>query len=89
MDIEDIDYTYISNLFNKTIPESLIEDTSNKHKYINDNIYGKLYNIDNTKLKHIQYTITDFYNNDIKQKMFLFYKNYFILFKKLGFDYLI
>jgi hypothetical protein len=89
MDIEDIDYTYISNLFNKTIPESLIEYTSNKHNYINDNTYGKLYNIDNKKLKHIHYTITDFYNNDIKQKMVLFYKNDFILFKKLGFDYLI
>jgi hypothetical protein len=88
-DIENIDYKFIEKLYNLTIPESILQKkeghergqydvTVNKHVY---NSYMMTYLNSNVDLKY-------FYNEELKQKIFKFYKNDFIFFKNVGIDYI-
>lgn len=88
-DISNIDYQYIGNLYNKTIPET-IKNFKGYHSYnptdtedIENNPIYK--NIDSYINKKINYS--DFYNSEIKEKIFNFYKTDFEFFKLKGFDY--
>ena len=91
-DIENIDYIYIENLYNKKIPDKVLnyrrghERTSciKKDKILEKNVYNL--NLD----EYIDYNvdIKYFYNEEIKNKVFNFYKNDFIFFNENGIDYI-
>jgi len=88
-DIENIDYKFIEQLYNLAMPEHILQKkeghergeyntTVNKHVY---NSYMITYLNSNVDLKY-------FYNAELKQKIFNFYKNDFIFFKNVGLDYI-
>ena len=89
-DISNIDYNYIENLYNIKIPEPVI-NFHGDHKRINTGLaidnYVYHLNIDS----YINYSIDVkyFYTNEIKQKVYDFYKNDFDFFKQLGINYTI
>jgi hypothetical protein len=92
-DITNIDYHYIEQLYNKKIPEYLINyrggheraSQIKKTDIIFDECVCDL-NMD----EYIDYHIDTkyFYNEEIKQKVFNFYINDFIFFKENGIDYM-
>ena len=88
-DIENIDYKYIEKLYNTTIPESILQQkqghergkydiTINKYVY---NLYMITYLNSNVDMKY-------FYNEELKKKLFEFYKKDFIFFNNMGLDYI-
>jgi hypothetical protein len=90
-DIGKIDYQYIEQLYNKKIPECILNKKGhqrlfhiNVENYYNDYVYDLHmddyinYNID------IKY----FYNKEIRDKVFNFYIKDFIFLKENGFDYI-
>ena len=87
-DIANIDYEYIGQLYNKKIPQEIIERKHNheRKKYDQDfcdyvyNLHMDDYFSYNVKTKY-------FYNEEIKTKIRNFYKNDFLFFQKHGFDY--
>lgn len=91
-DIENIDYNYIENLYNKKILDKVLnikrghERSSciKKDKILEKNVYNL--NLD----EYIDYNvdIKYFYNEEIKNKVFNFYKNDFIFFNENGIDYI-
>ena len=91
-DIGKIDYEYIEQLYNKKIPECIINKkhgherllSVNTECHYNDYVYDL--NIDD----YIDYNIdiNYFYNQDIREKVFNFYINDFTFFKENGIDYI-
>jgi hypothetical protein len=91
-DITNIDYEYIEQLYNKKIPECVINEKGGHTRMdviqsdcsIDDYVYDL--NID----EYIYYNIDIkyFYNKEIKQKVFNFYINDFIFFNENGIDYI-
>lgn len=87
-DIANIDYKFIENLYNLTIPERALQkkeghERSQYDVTVNKPIYNSFmitYLNSNVDLKY-------FYNAELKQKIFNFYKNDFIFFKNVGLDY--
>jgi hypothetical protein len=90
-DIGKIDYEYIEQLYNKKIPEYIINKTQGHERklyvaleYYNNYVYDLhiddyiYYNID------IKY----FYNQDIREKVINFYINDFTFLKENGFDFI-
>jgi hypothetical protein len=92
-DIEHIDYTYIEQLYDKKIPDNILtkkfgherNSTINMNNIINYDVYDL--NID--EIMDCNIDIKYFYNEDIKNKIYKFYENDFILFKQQGFDFTI
>jgi hypothetical protein len=100
-DIENINYNYIENLYNKKIPEEVINknhghERSNIIKKINKNIilekdkYLDTFVFDLNIEDYINYNIDIkyFYNEEIKNKLFNFYKDDFIFFSENGINYI-
>jgi len=91
-DIGKIDYEYIETLYNKKIPECIINKKLGHERIYQiktDNYFNKyVYNlhIDN----YVDYIIDTkyFYNEEIREKVFNFYINDFSFFKKNGIDYI-
>jgi hypothetical protein len=91
-DIENIDYKYIEQLYNKKIPECVInkkEGHERNERIKIKNVYDKYVydlNIDD----YIDYIvdITYFYNEEIREKVFHFYIEDFIFFKENRIDYI-
>jgi hypothetical protein len=87
-DIKNIDYDYIENIYNKKIPESLLHfkgghEKKNYNKILETSIYDLPIKLYTEYTVPIQY----FYNENIKNNVYNFYKNDFIFFKENGFDY--
>ena len=91
-DIERINYDYIENLYKKKIPlellkfkgdhtRSSIAKKSEFNKYVFDLGVREYY--------HSKVNPMLFYNNDLKKKVYEFYKYDFILLRKFGLDYTI
>jgi hypothetical protein len=86
-DINNINYKYIEELYNKNIPDVLLnfkgDHIDNRTILYNDYVYNM--NIDeyNDKKVYTKY----FYNTYIKNKIYNFYKEDFIFFEKNGFNY--
>ena len=90
-DIGKIDYEYIEQLYNKKIPECVINRKQGHERllcvnteYYNNYVYDL--NIDD----YIDYNIDIkyFYNEEIREKVFNFYINDFSFFKENGIDYI-
>lgn len=90
-DIEKIDYSYIEKIYNKNIPESVKNKKTNHHRcfYVKeDKICDKyVYDLNIDEILDWNIDVKYFYNEDIKNKIFEFYKNDFMFFKKIGVDY--
>lgn len=91
-DISNIDYGYIEQLYNKKIPEYIINKKyghERKCQIINNNHYDKpVYDLNIDDYINDNVNIKYFYNKDIKNKIFMFYKNDFIFFNENGIDYI-
>jgi hypothetical protein len=88
-DIENIDYNYIENLYNKKIPEDVLKKnfgnerskyTTTIDKYVYDLPMSLYYN-SNVNFKY-------FYNENLRNRILKFYKNDFAFFYNLGIDYI-
>ena len=90
-DIENIDYTYIEELYGTKIPQEVLNF---KGGHIRKNYalleYDKdqyVYDLDLKIYFNYNVPLTKFYNEEIKFKVYNFFKNDFIFFKQYGFDY--
>jgi hypothetical protein len=88
-DINNIDYKYIEQLYNKKIHENVISKKYGHERQIlqqQKNNYVYNLNIDD----YIDYNIDIkyFYNDEIKEKVFNFYIDDFNIFKDNGIDYI-
>lgn len=90
-DIENIDYTYIEELYGTKIPQEVLNfkgDHIRKNFALLD--YDKdqcVYDLDSKIYFNYNVSLTKFYNQEIKSKVYNFFKNDFIFFKEYGFDY--
>ena len=91
-DIENINYSYLEELYNKKIPKIIIDfqfghERSNR---INKNIIinKPVYNLNMDEYSNNKVETQYFYNKELKEKIFHFYKNDFIFFQENGIDYI-
>ena len=91
-DISNIDYKYIEKLYNKTIPESVINKKQGHerscHIKKNDNYSNYVYDLDMDEYIDCNVNTKYFYNEEIKRKVFNYYINDFNLFNENGIDYI-
>ena len=91
-DIVQIDYEYVEQLYNKKIPEYILNKKQGHERLLNINVenYYNNYVYDLHIDDYIDYNIdiNYFYNKDIREKVFNFYINDFIFFKENSFDYI-
>lgn len=89
-DIENIDYEFIEKLYNKKITDQVksfrgdhlrSENIKNKEP-----INNYVYNLDMEKYINHKVDYKYFYNRELKQKVFYFYKNDFIFFKMFNYN---
>ena len=88
-DIENIDYNYIEELYNIKIPEILLnkkEGHERKNYELSYNNY--VYDLRMMVYYNFNVDLKYFYNQQLKNKVFNFYKNDFIFFRNLGIDYI-
>ena len=88
-DIGKIDYEYIEQLYNKKIPECVINKKHGHERLSYVNSYNK-YVYDLHIDDYLDYNIdtTYFYNKEIREKVFTFYIKDFSFFKENGIDYI-
>ena len=91
-DIGKIDYEYIEQLYNKKIPECIVNKKQGHERIFNINIesyYNKyVYDLHIDDYEHYNIDIKYFYNEEIREKLFNFYINDFSFFKENGIDYI-
>lgn len=91
-DINNIDYGYIENLYNKKIPECVLNKKQGheRHYHIKEGkIWDKcVYDLNIDEYINYDVDIKHFYNEEIKNKVFNYYKNDFDFFKENGIDYI-
>jgi hypothetical protein len=89
-DIENIDYQYIEKLYNKKIPqELLIKKYGHERPSYHTNFDEFVYNLPIEKYYNHNIEIKYFYNQELLEKIYNFYKNDFDFFKKYGIHYTI
>ena len=87
-DIKDIDYTYIEELYNVKIPETILNKREgHERKNYSESIDHLVCDLDMTQYYNFNVNSKCFYNEELKNKVHNFYKNDFILFSELGLDY--
>lgn len=87
-DIENIDYKYIEQIYGKKIPEALYDKKYKNERPKNNIIYNNyVYDIDLNEYFNFDVDIKFFYNEDLKNKVYNFYKNDFDFFMSNGIDY--
>jgi len=86
-DINNINYAYIEQLYNKKIPEKLLKFRGGHERKSVIKLEKYIYDIDMSLYYEYNVPVKYFYSNDIKEKVFSFYENDFIIFKQYGFDY--
>lgn len=86
-DIKNIDYSYIENLYNKKITDNLLNFRGGHERKTIIPLEKNVYDLDMKTYHGYNVNIKYFYNEDIKNKIYDFYKNDFIFFKNHGFDY--
>ena len=86
-DLYNIDYKYIGELFGKNISNEIKNRRGNhvntKKWQLDEYIYDK----PNIEYRYRKVAVKYFYNDDIQRKVYDFYEQDFIYFKKFGFDY--
>lgn len=87
-DLGSINYEYIEQLYNKKIPDSVINRKIGHERKIKDKIKNE-YIYDQHISEYIDYNVNlkYFYNEEIKEKVFSFFVNDFTFFKDNGIDY--
>ncbi len=89
-DINNIDYDYIEQIYNKKIPEELLNfrgGHENIKEIFNYPEYVKIYDLEHKEYSDKKPFTKNFYNEDIKNKIFEFYKADFEYFNSIGFYY--
>jgi hypothetical protein len=90
-DIGNVDYEYIEQLYDKKIPECVINKKQGHERLLNVNVESyynnNVYDLQIDDYINYNINIKYFYNEDIRKKVFNFYINDFIFFKENGFDY--
>lgn len=87
-DIENIDYHYIEKLYNTKIPDTLLKYKGNHSRDIFIKFFeGSVYDLDMKLYANYNITLKQFYNEEIKNKVYEFYKNDFLFFKESGINY--
>jgi hypothetical protein len=87
-DIENINYKYIEELYDKSIPEELINYKGPHKRKTYETIFDDdVYYLDMNTYFHCNVNLNQFYNEEIKEKVYKFYKNDFEFFNENGFDY--
>ena len=90
-DIGKINYKYIEQLYNKKIPNCIMNKKQGHERSLNVNVdsyYNNyVYNLHIDDYINYNVNIKYFYNEEIREKVFNFYIDDFILFKENGFDY--
>lgn len=92
-DISNIDYEYIEQLYNKKIPEYIINIKQGHERHFQikiDNNYHNKYVYDVNIDEYVDYNvdINNFYNEEIREKVFKFYNDDFIFFYENGINYI-
>lgn len=90
-DICNIDYKYIEELYDKKIPEFIMKKQQGHERVFKidpkKNYNNYVYDLNIDEYINFNVDIKFFYNQDIKKKVFDFYKEDFIFFKENGIDY--
>lgn len=92
-DIHHIDYEYIEQLYNKKIPEIVLNTKQGheRHLRIKKQEYLETYIYDLHIDEYFEYNIhiKHFYNEEIKEKVFNFYRTDFTFFEENGINYML
>jgi hypothetical protein len=87
-DITNIDYEYIENLYNKKIPEKLINFRGgHQRKKYNEIFHKPVYDLNMELYEKCDVPVNYFYNDIIKEEIKNFYINDFLFFEENGFNY--
>lgn len=89
-DIENIDYTYIEELYGTKIPQEVLNFKGEhiRNKFAPDyNDNDNVYDLDMKIYFKYNVTFKKFYNEPIKNKVYNFFQKDFLFFKEYGFDY--
>jgi hypothetical protein len=88
-DIEHIDYSFIENLYHKKIPYELLKFDLMGHerKKFNNTFEGPVYDLDMDEYYDYNVDIKYFYDEEIKNNVYNFYRNDFLFFNHHGINY--
>jgi hypothetical protein len=87
-DIKNIDYKYIEELYNTKISETILtKKEGHERKIYGKSIARDVFDLDMTDYYEFNVNIKYFYNEELKNKIYNFYKNDFIFFNEMGLDY--
>jgi len=87
-DIENINYQYLENLYNKKIPSKLLMIKEGHERKIYDKTYEEeVYDLNMSLYFEYNIPLKLFYNEEIKNKVDFFYEKDFSFFRENGFDY--
>jgi hypothetical protein len=86
--IEHIDYSYIESLYNKKIPFDILnKKLGHERKIYPNNLEAPVYDLSMETYIDFNVDTKYFYNDDLKEKVYQFYKQDFLFFEKLGINY--
>lgn len=89
-DIENIDYAYLEDLYNKKIPSELLtRKEGHERKTYNKPYEEPVYDLNMDLYFEYNVPIKNFYNEEIKNKIKSFYEKDFTFFRENGIDYTI
>jgi len=86
-DINNIDYTRIEKIYNKIVPESIIDFKGDHIRTETELMEEPVYNMDIEHYSKYKVPTRFFYNDDLKKKVDYFYNYDFQYFKNTGFEY--
>ena len=87
-DIKKIDYKYIEELYNIKLPETILtKREGHERKDYSESITHDVFDLEMTDYYDFNVNLKYFYNEDLKNKVYNFYKNDFVFFNEMGLDY--
>jgi hypothetical protein len=88
-DIEKINYNHIEKIYNKKIPENVMgKKEGHERVKFEKTLDGDVYNLNLDTYNKCNVDLKYFYNKEIQNKIFKFYKRDFIFFNKVGINYI-
>ena len=88
-DICNIDYAYLEKIYNKSIPEDLIQFKGGHERKKNELFENPVYDLNMNEYVNFKVPTQYFYNELIKRKVEHFYKNDLYFFKNCNFNYIL
>jgi len=88
-DIKNIDYEYIESLYNKKIPEHILNFRGGHENKKTNLLEEYVYNLNMEDYNDYKVPTKYFYSNDIKEKVNGFFENDFKIFREFGFNYVL